>query len=68
MVPSLREAFLKQARRIMVAEVTEPKPYFGPDSSKGRRELGIKCRRFEEMVKDSGGELFEIEARLAGRK
>lgn len=61
-----RKAFPDQASRIPDAEVTSGKEHFKTDSSLVEKELGIKWISFEDSVKDTLGQIFQIEKELKG--
>lgn len=61
-----RKAFPDQASRIPDAEETAGQDHFKTDSSLVEKELGINWISFEQSVKDTLGQIFQIEKELKG--
>ncbi|GAA5982782.1 hypothetical protein JCM10908_006785 [Rhodotorula pacifica] len=61
-----RKAFPDQASRIPDAKPTPGAEHFKTDSSLVEKELGIKWISFEDSVKDTLGQIFQIEKELKG--
>ncbi|BGP58484.1 hypothetical protein JCM8202_001148 [Rhodotorula sphaerocarpa] len=61
-----RKAFPDQASRIPDAEETAGQDHFKTDSSLVEKELGIAWIPFEQSVKDTLGQIFQIEKELKG--
>lgn len=61
-----RKAFPDQASRIPDVEPTPGAEHFKTDSSLVEQELGISWISFEDSVKDTLEEIFQIEKQLKG--
>ncbi|POY74967.1 hypothetical protein BMF94_1943 [Rhodotorula taiwanensis] len=61
-----RKSFPDQASRIPEVEPTSGPEHFKTDSSLVEKELGIKWITFAESVKDTLGQIFDLEKELKG--